>query len=274
MNTNGNVYTIIYSTVLVVLVAAILSIVAISLQPKQNENVKIETVSKVFTAATESYPQITAEDGSGVLAQYAEKITDAFYVDGNGTKVDEMNTGKDNLADIKVPTTSDLKRQNDLIKKIEAGNADLADLQLPVFVFNIEGDDIHVIPCYGAGLWGPIWGYIAVKSDGKTLAGAIFDHSSETPGLGAKIAEAPFYTKFIGKVFSSGDVKFDVVKGGDPNDPNSVDAITGASITSKALGKSINTWVTYYEPYLQTLGVSDACTTDCGSESAENNEEE
>ena len=52
MNTNGNTYTVIYSTILVVLVAAILAFAALSLQDKQNENVKLETVSKLLGAAS------------------------------------------------------------------------------------------------------------------------------------------------------------------------------------------------------------------------------
>lgn len=253
MNTNGNVYTIVYSTVLVILVAAILSIVSISLQPKQNENVKMETISKVLTAAAASTPEFTVAQGSEALAQYAEDIVDAYYIDGNAAKVGSMNTGKEDLSAIEVPSTSDLKRQNEILKKIEAGNAELSDLKLPVFVFDIKGETITVIPCYGAGLWGPIWGYLAVKSDGKTIAGAIFDHKSETPGLGGKIAEEPFYSQFAGKQISDGDEKFSVVKGGAGDNINGVDAISGATITSRSLGVCLNLWIKYYEPYLNSI---------------------
>ena len=117
MNTNGNLYTVIYSTVLVVLVAAILSFVAMFLQDKQNENVKLETISKVLSAAVQSDKSIKIDETTNVLELYASKITDAFYVDGNGKRVKDMNMGKENLNDIEVPTTSDLKKQNDLLKK-------------------------------------------------------------------------------------------------------------------------------------------------------------
>ncbi len=251
MNTNSNLYTIVYSIILVVVVAAILSIAAISLQPKQNENIKLETVTKVLSAATSTF-DLSGEDN--ILASYAEKVVDAYYVNGLGERVGNMNTGKENLDDIEVPTTSDLKRQNDLIKKIDAGNGDLKkDLRLPVFEFKIDEAYVSVIPCYGPGLWGPIWGYVAVADDGCTIVGAVFDHKSETPGLGAKIAEEPFCSLFPGKQISRDKVKFSVIKNGDPNDPNAVDAISGASITSRSLGACLNTWFTYYEPYLNAL---------------------
>jgi len=259
MNTNGNIYTVIYSTVLVILVAAILAFVAMSLQDKQNENVKIETITKVLTAAAQADESVTIDETTDVLKMYSEAITDAFYVNGDGAVGARMNMGKENVKDIQVPSTSDLKKQNDILKKIE-GSKDEASkeelrksLALPVFVFDINGRKVTVIPCYGAGLWGPVWGYIALAEDGETIDGAIFDHKGETPGLGAKIAEPAFYDKFIDKAFSDADTKFAVVKGGNPDNPNTVDAISGATITSQALGKGINLWVKYYEPYLKTV---------------------
>lgn len=265
MNTNNNAYTVIYSIVLVVLVAAILAVVAISLQPKQNENIKLETVTKVLSAATATF-DLSGED---ILGTYTQKITDAFYINGYGERVGEMNMGKGNVDDIEVPTTALLKRQNDLIKKIKAGNGDLMeDLTLPVFVFDIDGAVVNVLPCYGPGLWGPIWGYIAVADDGQTIVGAVFDHKSETPGLGAKIAEEPFSNEFPGKVISRSDVKFSIAKNGG-NDPSGVDAITGASMTSRYLGDCLNTWFTYYEPYLENLGSK---TAEVSEEDASGNE--
>ena len=257
MNTNGNTYTVIYSTVLVVLVAAILSFVAMSLQDKQNENVKMETISKVLTAAAESDPSVTVDETTNVMQMYADMVTAAFFVDGSGKNVESMELGKEDLNRIEVPTTADLKKQNDLLKKIDGGQTDLlGQLRLPVFIFDVNGTEIRVIPCYGAGLWGPIWGYLAVADDGRTIKGAIFDHKGETPGLGAKIAEPAFYDKFIDKAFSDADTKFAVVKGGNPEDQNTVDAISGATITSQALGKGINLWVKYYEPYLKTVAAA------------------
>ena len=271
MNTNGNTYTVIYSTVLVILVAAILAFVAMSLQDKQNENVKIETITKVLTAAAQSDENVSIDETTDVLGMYTDNIVDAFYVDGNGEVTGHMNMGKENVKDIQVPSTSDLKKQNDILKKISGskdstGQAELLkSLNLPVFVFDINGKEVTVIPCYGAGLWGPIWGYVALASDGRTIEGAIFDHKGETPGLGAKIAEAPFYTSFRGKAFGSGDVVFAVEKGKHEGEPECVDAISGATITSQALGKGINLWAKHYQPYLNKAAAEKA-GTEAGAE--------
>ncbi len=264
MNTNGNTYTVIYSTVLVILVAAILAFVAMSLQDKQNENIKLETITKVLTAAAQSDDNVSIDETTDVLKMYTDMISAAFYVDGEGTVKDQMNMGKNNVKDIVVPSTSDLKKQNDIIKKIEdakdeASRAELLKtLDLPVFVFNINGKTVTVMPCYGAGLWGPIWGYIALAEDGKTIVGAIFDHKGETPGLGAKIAEAPFYLSFKGKALSDGEPVFAVEKGKHEGEPSCVDAISGATITSRALGIGINLWAKYYRPYLNASAAENA----------------
>ncbi len=254
MNTNSNTYTVIYSTVLVVIVAAVLAFAAMALAPKQNENIKKETISQVLTAAAQADESVTIAEGADVLALYTEMASAAYYVDGNGKKVGEMNLGKGDKNAIEVASTADLKKQNDIIKKIEAGQTDLlSTLALPVYVIDVKGKQITVIPVYGAGLWGPVWGYLAVQADGKTLAGSVFDHKGETPGLGAKITEDFFESQFIGKVFGEGDTKFEVIKGGAKGLEYGVDAISGATITSQALGKAINTWAEYYEPYLKGL---------------------
>ncbi len=272
MNTNGNTYTVIYSTVLVILVAAILAFVAMVLQDKQNENIKVETITKVLTAAAQADESVTIDETTNVLEMYKDNIREAFNVDGDGNVKSEMNMGKENVNDIQVPSTADLKKQNDILKKIEdakddAQKAELRKtLDLPVFVFDINGKKVTVIPCYGAGLWGPIWGYIALDEDGRTIDGAIFDHKGETPGLGAKIAEAPFYTSFKGKAFVDGETVFAVEKGKHEGEPGCVDAISGATITSQALGRGINLWARYYQPYLKTLAA------DCMQDAAEETE--
>ena len=266
MNTNSNTYTIIYSTVLVVVVAAILAFAAEFLKPAQQKNIKVETISKVLTAALQADENLSIADDAtdtDIMEMYAEHITDAYFIDAAGQKVGEsMNLGKEDLNAIKVTTNSDLKAQNDLLK---AGKTEGANL--PVYQFDINGQAITVVPCYGAGLWGPIWGYVAVAADGKTIKGAIFDHKSETPGLGAKIAEEPFYSRFAGKELDldAAEKIFNVEKG-QHTEANVVDAISGATITSQSLGRSLNRWFKAYKSFFNAMAAEvapvecDECT--------------
>ena len=99
MNTNSNTYTVIYSIILVVVVAAVLAFAAMFLKPTQDANVKKDTISQILTAAT-------VEDGEDILATYQQEIESAILVDIEGNKVGELN-----IADCEVYDNSALKRQ-------------------------------------------------------------------------------------------------------------------------------------------------------------------
>ena len=262
MNTNSNVYTIVYTTIVVVVAAAILAIAAMALKPKQDANIKAETISQMLTAAGFSDKDALAKLGNDkVLEMYSEKVKTAFLINAAGEKIGELETeGNIELQD-------NLKQEN---KNIAAG-----DPKLPVYVFQKDGAEINVIPVYGAGLWGPIWGYIAFNADCTEIVGAYFDHESETPGLGAKIKdEAWFREQFKGERvnFSKPDDSFDIVKGGAPaDDKSAVDAITGATMTCNGLDAAIDTWFKAYMPFLQKkagaagIDESGCCGGDCCS---------
>ena len=267
MNTNSNVYTIVYTTIIVVIAAAILAIAAMALKPKQNANIKAETISQMLTAAGFSSKEDLAKLGNDqILAMYSQNVKTAFLIDAAGNKTGELETEVSNIE-----LQDNLKQEN---KNIAAG-----DPELPVYVFEKDGADVNVIPVYGAGLWGPIWGYIAFNADCTEIVGAYFDHESETPGLGAKIKdEAWFREQFKGKKvnFSKPDDSFDIDKGGAPEgDASAVDAITGATMTCNGLDAALDTWFKAYIPFLQkkagVAGVDesaccggDNCTGECG----------
>ena len=111
------------------------------------------------------------------------------------------------------------------------------------------------MPLRGKGLWGPIWGYIALKNDFNTIAGAVFDHKGETPGLGAEINTTEFEQKFLNKqIFDQNEnfVSVKVIKGiVKPDDLHSVDAISGGTITSKGLEDMIFNGLSSYLPFIK-----------------------
>ena len=133
--------------------------------------------------------------------------------------------------------------------------------QLQVYKLKSKnGEFCYVMPVKGKGLWGPIWGFIAVKQDGKTVNGAVFDHKSETPGLGAEINTDKFMSQFEGKLLFDDQGMFKsikVVKGGVLNsnfDPKfGVDVISGGTITSQGLEKMLENSLTPYIPFLKEL---------------------
>ena len=256
MNTNSNTYTIIYTTIIVTLVAAILAFVSQGLKAKQEANEKADTISQMMTAAQfATKAELQKMGNTAVLAKYAEEIENAFTVKIDGKKVADLELDQ-------VFSPKELKKQNYKIK-------DGSDAEIPVFIFK---NGVTVVPVYGAGLWGPVWGYIAFEPNSNAIKGAYFDHESETAGLGAKIKDDPeFQAEFNGEKadFSNANV-FDIVKGGAPKNAdgtsiidNKIDAITGATMTSNGLDAAIDTWLGAYAAYFDaTTAKSEDCCRD------------
>lgn len=238
MNTNSNVYTVIYTTIVVVIVAAVLAFVSMRLGPAQQANAKAETLRQMMAAAqVATTEELYATKNAEVLDLYAGSIEQAFTIGLDGEKVADLSVSRD-----KIELIDNLKPQN---KAIKAGSG----ATLPVYVF--KGGKT-VIPVYGAGLWGPVWGYIALDQDCRTIAGAYFDHEGETPGLGAKIKDEPWFReKFTGKKIAFGEeVLFKLAKNAEADgSENAVDAISGATMTSKGLNGALNVWFKAYENY-------------------------
>ena len=267
MNTNNNVYTVIYTTVIVVIVAALLAFVSQSLKAKQDANEKAETISQMLTSAQYgTKAELDKLGNAAKLDKYAEEIDKAFVIGLDGNVIRELNTSRE---DIEVYSPKTLKRQN---YNIKGGANKTGEPELPVFVFK---NGRTVVPIYGAGLWGPIWGYISFEHNSATIAGAYFDHESETAGLGARIKDDPSFQKeFVGEVADFGNANvIEIVKGGAPKDAegksvvdNKVDAISGATMTSQGLDAAIDTWLDAYSKYFEAN--IKACEGECENHKA------
>jgi Na+-transporting NADH:ubiquinone oxidoreductase subunit C len=110
----------------------------------------------------------------------------------------------------------------------------------------------YIFPLYGAGLWGPIWGFVALNDDMNTIYGANFDHQGETPGLGAEISTPMFEDPFVGKkIFDESGTLVSIIVakvGQNAPEEHKVDGISGGTITSKGLEKMlIDDFTTYQE---------------------------
>ena len=169
MNTNSNSYTIIYASVMVVIVAFLLAFVSSSLRATQNKNVELDTKKQILAA-------LNIKNVEDADAEYNKYIKGDMLMNEDGTLTE--NTGAFATAYEK-----EAKENH----------------RLHVFVAEVDGETKYVFPVYGAGLWGAIWGYVALNSDKDTVYGVYFSHASETPGLGAEIATPQFQGEFPGK---------------------------------------------------------------------------
>ncbi len=230
MKSFSNTYIFIFSTVMVILVAAILSSAAMLLQPLQQKNIEIEQKRNILASIT---IESTATDAESLYDQY---ITESYVVNSKG----EIKEGLDAFA---VNMTDEIRKSEE-------------EKSLPIFVGLLDGDKKqYVIPVRGAGLWGPIYGYVALNGDFTTIFGTNFGHDGETPGLGSEITTSWFQDRFIGKKIFSEDgvfISIDIVKGkSDPSSLNQVDGITGSTLTTNGLEKMLKDCLKPYEAYFK-----------------------
>ena len=195
---NSNGYIFMYATVLVIVVAVLLTAAALWLQPFQERNEKNEKRINLLRAA--GIPDVSTKNAALLFEKHC---TSEFMLDENGN-----------------PTEN--------------------DEGLPVFVIDRK---TSVIPMQGNGLWGPIWGYLAIAADGRTILGANFDHKSETPGLGGEITTEKFQGQFSGKqILENGNLV-----------PIQFDAITGATKTSNGVKEMIDNTLEKYSAFLTRI---------------------
>ena len=158
----SNKYIFIFSSVMVIAVATLLALAATLLQPRQLKNLEIEKKKSMLESIGIPSVRQTTE------ALYDKYIKESFVLNYKG----EVVPGVDAF---------------DVVLSVEQKKP-LEDQYLPVFKATLDdGESVTIIPVEGKGLWGPIWGYVSLKSDMSTIYGVTFDHKGETPGLGAEI---------------------------------------------------------------------------------------
>lgn len=231
INKESNIYTIIYIVVLVVLVGSALAYTSISLKDKQQENMAVDKMRQILASIH------VVPDKEAVIEDFRKYITDSYVVNNRGERVDGDAFGINVAAQSKLPSPS---------------------RHLPVYEATMpDGARKYILPVYGAGLWGPIWGYVALDADGSTIFGAYFAHQGETPGLGAEIAKPAFSGQFEGKHIYNGDrlVPVSVVKKGQKpvGGGEYVDGISGGTITSKGVGTMLSNCLLPYNNFLKPI---------------------
>ena len=199
LNTNSNTYIIIYSTIMVVIVAFLLAFVSQTLKPMQDANVALDTEKQILNSLN--------------LRGLSDEEAHATY--------------------------------EKIVKYDEAQK---------VYVCTLENGDVkYVLPLKGQGMWGGISCFLAINSDKNTVYGAYFNHESETAGLGAEIKDnADWQAKFQGKKIFADETKETLALSVEKNVNNetTVDAVTGATVTSTAVSKMLQAQLAKYQDFL------------------------
>ena len=231
LDTNSDIYAIIYSAVVVVIVAFLLAGVSSLLSPKQQDNIRLDKKKQILASLNE-------RNLADAAAKYDELIEADYIVNAKGAVVAQEGG-------------------------FEVKNEEVGDDKLPLYVAKVNGATKYIIPMTGNGLWGGIWGYIALNEDCNTIYGVYFSHASETPGLGAEIAGDKFQNRFtkdkdgnaiVKKVYDeAGNVALAVEKGkGVAGEEYHIDAVSGATITCSGLQVMLDTKLAPYYNYLKS----------------------
>ena len=240
-NKEGDSFTFGFAIVMVVVVATLLSVAAISLKPFQNENIKKEKMQNILKTIR---VDCTREEALGNFEKFVKQRLILNYqaevISEKKGPIDENDKSDAFNIDIK--------------KEFKSSMTD-EEKNYPLFICEKGGKKYYVIPMIGKGLWGPIWGYIALGEDYNTVYGASFDHKTETPGLGAEIRYEAFQNQFIGDQIldkSGNFVSIKVLKGGAaPDDLHGVDGLTGGTITSNGVTEMLKRTLNIYVPYFK-----------------------
>ena len=228
---NSNSYTFGFAILMVIVVGSLLAVASQGLKTRQEKNATDKKMMSILSAINIDATRENAQE------MYNKYVIDSKIISGKDLSADAFNV--------------------DIKKEFRDKNISVSDRNYPLYICEKDGDKYYIIPVVGTGLWGPIWGFVALESDFKTIYGANFDHKSETPGLGAEIKYASYSDQYTGETISDTTGSFQpiiVVKDGSGSGINSkVDGITGGTITSKGVEEMTTRTLEVYVNYFKSL---------------------
>ena len=230
----SNTYIIVFASILVLVSALLLSGVSEWLKPMIKVNEKEEKQSNILKTAG-----IT--DFADLQTAYSEHVKELIISDA-GQQVESETQA----------LLIDLNKDKRARKRDES-----FEMQYPLYeVTKDGGEKVYVMQMSGLGLWGPIWGYIGLDDNLEQVVGTVFDHKTETPGLGAEIAVDWFEEQFKGKKIFDAENDFVGIcvckkSNKDYADDNRVDAISGATITGDGVTDMLQEDLAFYLNYFK-----------------------
>ena len=247
-------YTLGFAAAVCVVCSVVVSVSAVALHEKQAANALLDRQRQVLLVAG----RIPTDE-----ALSPEEMQSRFEQDIN-TRIFDLETGQ--YADDKVSLPYDpVEAGRDAERSIPAATNEAGIQRVPAYgaVYEVKDNgavDMYVLPVWGQGLWSTLYGYLALDKDGTTVRGLTFYENGETPGLGGEIANPAWQAHWKGrKVFDdSGEPCIQLVKGavGPPEeDPHRVDALSGATITSRGVESLVNFWMSEegYGAFVKTI---------------------
>lgn len=214
----------------------VVSMAASLLKDKQQYNAVLDKQKNIVAVASLN------DKGTDIPAIYQEYIEPRLvdfstgeFIEGNAASFNQRASAKDSATSIK------LTPEQDKAKIIRRSNIGL------VYLVKEDNELTRIIlPIHGSGLWSMMYAFLAIETDGNTIAGITYYDQAETPGLGGEVENPQWRAQFIGKKLfnADGTLAIKVVKGGAPADSVSgVDGLSGATLTSNGVQHTFDFWL-------------------------------
>jgi Na+-transporting NADH:ubiquinone oxidoreductase subunit C len=253
-NNDSTQRTLLVAVVLCIVCALFVSSAAVLLKPAQIINKALDRKVNILAASGLLVP------GESVEAQFEQVIT----------KIVDLQTGKFTDA-VSAKGFDQSKIAKDSATSIALGDDDLAKIRrrenyAMVYLIEKNGQyDKVILPVRGYGLWSTLYGFLALENDLNTVAGLGFYDHGETPGLGGEVDNPKWKAMWPGKeIYDDGDVAIELVKGNvdasTPSASNKVDALSGATLTSRGISNLLQFWMGElgYQQFLSNLRSGEA----------------
>ncbi len=250
-------YTVLFATAVSVVCALLVSTAAVGLRDRQEANALLYKQKNVLLAAGLVKPG-EALSTAEMKAIFERRIQVRGVDLQTGQLVPE---GRFDAANY-----DQRKARNDplLSRAVAPNDAQVARLPKIGTVYQVTGADGKVeqlvLPIEGMGMWGTLYGFLAMDRDANTVRGLTFYEQKETPGLGGEISNPQWQALWVGrKAYDANwSPQLAVIKGqaGPPaQDPHHVDGLSGATITSNGVTRVVRFWLSGdgYAPYLKNV---------------------
>ena len=250
-NNDTIVKTLFVAISLCLVCSAVISSAAVGLRDLQEANQKLDQQKKILAAAN--------------LLDDSKSIEEIFL--SIEPKIINLNNGEySDFIDVDMYDETDFARDENTSIKLSS-DQDIATLKrrenYQKVYLHYEGDSLAavILPVRGYGLWGTLYGYLAVEPDFQTIIGLEFFKHKETPGLGAEVDNPKWKSQWNGKTIFSpeGEVLIAVIKGSVDKASASanyqVDGLSGATITSNGVSNLLSFWLgdLGFKPYINKM---------------------
>ncbi len=285
MRKQSNLYIFGFAIAVCLFASVVLAVASTALKPAQTQQVRLDIINNILSVSGYSEQELKGKKPAEIIDLYEKKF-EVLLVDKNNEPVErsEMESELKGLG-----YKADELEEKKTFELLEVYNSKIGLLARRagkpreeydrgikvVYLYKPEGEiKYYIIPIEGNGLWGMMYGYIALETDLNTVAGIRFYKHIETPGLGAELAKIDHNEKWIGKKILDEDGKLVSVKvaKGDAEQTHAqeiehyVDGISGATLTAKGINEFLRADLLTYEPYFKTQRKDETANETAGEE--------